>query len=79
MCFRCADIHQIKNEQEKYLSDYMKWSNIWKEKVVIPYGTKYYSREKHIEIFQEMQKIITRYDYETAEFIAPAYLKRYIF
>ena len=65
-----------KNEQEKYLSDYMKWSNIWKEKVVIPYGTKYYSREKHIEIFQEMQKIITRYDYETAEFIAPAYFER---
>lgn len=30
-------------EQKEYLLEYMKWSNIWREKVQIPYGTNKYS------------------------------------
>ena len=60
-------------EQKEYLLEYMKWSNIWREKVQIPYGTNKYSREEHKKIFDEMQKIITRYDYDSSEFIATAY------
>ena len=63
-------------EQKSYLSEYMKWSNIWKEKVVIPYGTQKYSDEEHRNIFKKMQQIITRYNYDSSEFIAPAYFER---
>ena len=60
-------------EQKEYLLEYMKWSNIWREKVQIPYGTNKYSREEHKKIFDEMQKIITRYDYDSSEFVAVAH------
>lgn len=63
-------------EQKEYLLEYMKWSNIWREKVQIPYGTNKYSREEHKKIFDEMQKIITRYDYDSSEFVAAAHFNQ---
>lgn len=75
MCFHYVDTTDPK-EQKEYLLEYMKWSNIWREKIQIPYGTNKYSREEHKKIFDEMQKIITRYDYDSSEFVAAAHFNQ---
>ena len=32
MCFHYVDIQQIQKSKKEYLLEYMKWSNIWREK-----------------------------------------------
>lgn len=47
--------------------------NIWKEKVVIPYGTERYSREEHLKIYNDMSRMLTRYSYGSTGFVSPGY------
>lgn len=61
------------DEQESYLKEFHYYADVWKEKVVIPYGTEKYSRELHLDIWQKMMEIACRYDYEKSEYVAPAY------
>lgn len=49
--------------------------NIWKEKVVIPYGTDRYSRDEHLKTFQDMNKMLTRYSYGSTGFVSPGYFE----
>lgn len=60
-------------EQDEYVKLFAKWGDIWKEKVIIPFGTEKYSREEHLEICNKMEEVLLKYDYETADYVGPAY------
>lgn len=60
-------------EQDDYVKLFAKWGDIWKEKVIIPFGTEKYSREEHLEICHKMEEVLLKYDYETANYVGPAY------
>ena len=62
-----------KNEQIKYMNEFQLWADIWKEKVVIPYGTEAYSREEHKNIAAKMVEISLHYDFDMSQFVGPAY------
>ena len=62
-----------KDEQLAYMQEFINLVDKWKEIVVIPYGTELYSKDKHVNLFNQMCELALLYDYESAEVIGPAY------
>lgn len=62
-----------KDEQEEYIGEFKYYEDLWKDEVVIPYGLKEYSRETQRSIFDKMNALMLRYDYDEVEYITPAY------
>lgn len=61
------------DRQIDYMKEFYYWTDIWKEKVVIPYGTMKYSRKNQLDLWNKMLEIANRYKYEESEYIGPAY------
>ena len=60
-------------EQFSFQKEFELSANLWKEKVVIPYGTDRYSREEHLKTYTDMNKMLTRYSYGNTGFVSPGY------
>lgn len=64
-------------EQIKFRNEFMYWENVWSEKVVIPYGTEQYSKSTQKRLFNKMNELLMRYDYDTATTIGVGYFGRF--
>lgn len=62
-----------KNEQMEFEKEFRRLEDLWKDKVVIPYGTLGYSVDVHKKIFNEMNKLLSKYDYDTSEYVGFGY------
>lgn len=45
----------------------------WKEKVVIPYGTKQFNEKTYRDMVQKLLRAMGRYDYETSNYVGEVY------
>lgn len=68
-----------KNEQIEFEREFRRLEDLWKDKVVIPYGTPAYSIELHKSIFDEMNELISKYDYNASEYVGLGYFGPDIF
>ena len=64
-------------EQIEFRNEFMYWENVWSEKVVIPYGTEQYSKSTQKRLFDKMNELLMRYDYDTATTIGVGYFGRF--
>lgn len=75
----CIDIFPLcaypkqENEQFAFQREFELCADIWKEKVVVPYGTKRYNKDEHIKTFNLISKMLTRFDYGSTGFVSPGY------
>lgn len=60
-------------ESKKYYQELQKLADEWKEKVVIPYGTKQFKRRNYRELAQKLLSAMARYDYETSNYVGEVY------
>lgn len=68
-----------KNEQIIFEREFRRLEDIWKDKVVIPYGTPEYSADLHKKIFDKMNELISKYDYDASEYVGLGYFGPDIF
>ena len=72
----CGYPKEVK-EQIAFRQEFMYWKNVWSEKVVLPYGTDRYSIETHKELFEKMNEMLMRYDYDTAENVGVGFFGKF--
>lgn len=65
-------------EQIAFRNEFLYWESVWSEKVVLQYGTNNYSKTTHRKLFDKMNEILTRYDYDTSENIGMGYFGKFI-
>ena len=65
-------------EQVAFRNEFLYWENVWSEKVVLPYGTDSYSEITHRKLFDKMNELLMRYDYDTSEKIGIGYFGKFI-
>lgn len=68
-----------KKEQIAFERECRRLEDLWKDKAVIPYGTKEYSSALHKRIFDEMNELLLKYDYDASEFVGLGYFGPDIF
>lgn len=68
-----------KKEQIVFERECRRLEDVWKDKVVIPYGQAEYSSHLHKKIFDEMNELISKYDYESSEYVGLGYFGPDIF
>lgn len=68
-----------KREQVEFERDCKLLENIWKDKVVIPYGTEEYSADLHLRIFNEMNELLQKYNFDTSENVGLGYFASNLF
>ncbi len=61
------------NEKKEFEREFRRLEDLWKDKVVIPYGTDEYSLDMHKKLFNEMNELILKYDYDASEYVGLAY------
>lgn len=64
-------------KQFEYTQQLENLANIWKEKVVMPYDTKRYSKQVHRDMIREIMETMSLYDYESCEYVADVYCDRF--
>lgn len=64
-------------EQVTFRQEFMYWENVWSEQVVLPYGTDRYSLKTHKKLFEKMNEMLMRYDYDASENIGIGYFGRF--
>lgn len=68
-----------KKEQAAFERECRRLEDLWKDKVVIPYGTPEYSADLHKRIFDEMNELMLKYDYDASEYVGLGYFGPDIF
>lgn len=68
-----------KNEQILFEREFRRLEDLWKDKVVIPYGSAEYSSDLHKRIFVAMNELILKYDYDASEYVGLGYFGPDIF
>ena len=59
--------------QFAFQREFEEYGNIWKEKVVIPYGTERYSESEYSKTCNNIKEMLTRYHYGSTGVVSPAY------
>lgn len=60
-------------QSKKYYRELQELADEWKEKVVIPYGTKQFKKVTYKETAQKLLHVMERYDYETSNYVGEVY------
>ncbi len=63
-------------ESFKYYEDLHRLGDEWKEKVVIPFGTKEFSIETYINLRNKLAGAMGMYEYDAAEYVGEVYCER---
>lgn len=66
-------------EQAAFHAEIEEIEHLWKEKAVLPYGTAAYSKEVHKDVFDKMNELLVRYDYDTSELVGFGWFGELIF
>lgn len=66
-------------EQEEFEREFKKLEDLWKDKVVIPYGTTEYSKDLHRKIFDDMNKLLLKYEFNTSDKVGLGYFASNLF
>ncbi len=60
-------------ESVEYYLELQNLADEWKEKVVIPYGTKQFKKKTYRELAEKLFHAMGRYDYETSNYVGEVY------
>ncbi|MCM1235190.1 MAG: LicD family protein, partial [Ruminococcus flavefaciens] len=66
------------SEQNRYMRELVDMGDLWKEKVVLPYDTEKYSEDVQRELIEQSVNLMSKYDYESSEYVADVYCNRFI-
>lgn len=61
------------DEAEMFERECRRLEDMWKNKVVIPYGTEEYSAVEHKELFDAMNTLLLKYDYDGSDRVGLGY------
>lgn len=65
--------------QMEFQNKCLELSDIWKKQIIIPYGTKRFSDKVKNDIFAQMNKMLTKYDYDKYDYITPVCFGEYFY